>query len=220
LSHAIPSATSAQIALRTLSAVLMTMGAVTLVSGLGILKRRRRPRADKVSGARAAIGASLLAIGVIMAGLNSGHAPPASEVITPTRFSSSAGAALSIEAPVGWTLSPDRAAGRLVATGGGTTLFIETSLVPDNAKPDIIVDKLKDSAIAAGGSVDESFSEPIDGRLALGTAVTAGAQSSALWCVPRGGQLLTVIVCRTAVPAHAKEACRGALATLRWRTPD
>lgn len=220
MSHAIPSATSAQIGLRTVSAVLMVMGAVTLASGLGILKRRGRPHADKVSGARAAVGASLLAIGVIMAALNDAHAPPASEVITPTRFSSSAGAALSIDAPAGWTLSPDRAAGRLVATGGGTTLLLETSLVTDGAKPNFIVDQLKDRAIAAGGTVDESFTELIDGRSALGVAVTVGAQSSALWCVPRGGQLLTVVVCRTIVPAHAREACRSALATLKWRTPD
>jgi hypothetical protein len=217
----LPSDTTAQIVFRTAVAALFAIGALTLLTGLGLLKRRGRLRAEFSAG-RAQVGLLMLVAGTVFCLLRPVLVPapaPEGEVITKTRFSSESAPILFIEMPPGWTFTFDRAAGRLRATDIRSTLLIETSRVTDEIDPPGLMKLVSDTARAAGATVGDTFNEPIAGLNGLGLSIASANQTSTVWYVPRGGPLLTVVTCRTEIPGNAREACGGPLATLKWRTP-
>jgi len=221
VSQALPSDTTAQIAFRTAVAALLALGTLTLLSGLGVLKRRGRLRAEFSAG-RAQAGLLLLAAATVLYLLGPVLVPaPASEgeVITKTRFSSESAPTLSIEMPPGWTFTFHRDTGRLTATDTRTTLLIETSLVTDGIDPPRFMKLVSDAARDGGATVGETFNEPIAGLHGSGLSIASANQAATIWYVPRGGPLLTVLTCRTELPGNAREACGGPLATLKWRAP-
>jgi hypothetical protein len=160
----------------------------------------------------------MLVVGAICY-LAGGGPPTEGEVITRARFSSQSGPSLAIDMPPNWTLTHDRAAGRLTATDGASTLLIETSLVTDGIDPQAFIKVVSDRARAANGTVGDTFHESIDGLNAVVFSLAVATQTTNVWYVPRGGPLLTVITCRAALPANPSEACRGPLHSLRWRSP-
>jgi hypothetical protein len=214
----IPADTSFQILLRVISAMGLLGGGAMLVSGMGLLKSRRRSRPDKPSNARVAMGAIFMALGSVAFVLNRPPAPEP-EVISPTRFSSDTAPTLSLDAPAGWRFTHHREAGKVVATDGASEVVIETARLTDQVDPAGFVKLMADRAFAAGGTVEGPFTDTFDGLTALGIVTRFATQSSALWYVARGGPVITVMVCRVADVANARSTCRNVLATLHWRSP-
>ncbi|HET6146414.1 MAG TPA: hypothetical protein VFH68_02700 [Polyangia bacterium] len=198
---------------------MLVLGGAGLASGLGILKSRKRPTRDKPSGRRAAIGAVSLMAGIILIGLPAAYPHRDPEVITATRFSSTARPILSIDAPAGWQLTHDSKTGKLTATGGKVTLRIDTAVLSDGVDGDAFIKQVVDVARAGGATVEETFNARLDGLFAFGLSMRLADLSSTFWYVPRGGPLVTVMVCQAEGQPGAPEACKSALATLKWLPP-
>ena len=217
----IPAATTLDIALRTAQAALLGLGVVTVLSGLGLLpKRRRQRRPDAPSTPRAVMGFALLAGGLVVMGVRAmreGSAP--ADVISSTRFSSSVAPTLSLEAPANWLLSHDPANGRLVATGPQASLMIETSAMSEGVDPARFLGNLSKIVTSGGGTDEGAFEETLDGLTASGRSFKYETTSQAAWYVPRGGPLVTTISCRSDGQASGRDACRPVLSALKWRPP-
>lgn len=215
-SPTIPSATSLQILGRVIAAAGLALGGAMLLSGLGLLKGRRRGRPDKPSGTRAALGVTLMILGAVAAMLNA-SSPPEPDVISPTRFSSDVAPSLSLLAMPGWRFTHDRDAGKLAATDGKSNLMIETSRLTDKVDPHGFLKMMADRAVAAGGTVEGPFTDTFDGLAAPGIVMRGAPESSVIWYVARGGPLITVVVCNVATAPSARSTCRDLLASLHWR---
>jgi hypothetical protein len=150
--------------------------------------------------------------------LNASSAPEP-DVISPTRFSSDVAPSLSLFAMPGWRFTHDRDAGRLAATDGKSKLMIETSRLTDKVDPTGFLKMMADRAVAAGGAVEEPFTDTFDGLAAPGIVIGSAPQSSVIWYVARGGPIVTVVVCNVATAPGARSMCRDVLATLHWRSP-
>jgi hypothetical protein len=190
-----------------------------VLSGLGFLKHRRGPRRDRPSARLVAAGVIVMAASVIV-GLLSLPSDPEPDVNSPIRFSSSAGPALALDAPPGWALTADLPQARLSAVHGASSLRLDTSVLSDKVDAPGFFKVLSDRATAAGAIVDGSFTDTFDGLAAPGIATTNATAASVIWYVPRGGQLVTVLVCTVPDVTAARATCRGLLASLRWRPPN
>lgn len=141
------------------------------------------------------------------------------EVITPTRFSSADSPSLSLDAPPGWTLAYDRAEGKLLAAGPAIALTIQTARLAGGVDKDSFVRQFAALAQASKSQVERPFEESLDGINASGLTFSNEQTSAVAWYVPRGGKLVTAIVCKAPPKTEARVACRPVLSAIRWRTP-
>jgi hypothetical protein len=141
------------------------------------------------------------------------------EVVSPTRFSSGDAPSLSLEAPPGWMLSYDRAEGKLLAAGPAVSLTIQTARLEGGVDRDSFVRQFAALAQTTNSTVERPFEEELDGIAASGVTFSNEQTSAAAWYVPRGGDLVTAIVCKGAPRTEARVSCRPVLSAIRWRTP-
>jgi len=204
---------------RGLVALLTFVGLIVALSGLGLLKSRKRRSADPPSVLRVVAGGLLAIAGLTLKVMHGGRAGDEPEVISPTRFSSATSPTLTLDAPAGWLLSHDRAAGRLVATGPKASLMLETSRMSDGVHADDFMAQLATFTTSRGGIDEGAFSETLDGLPASARSFKFDTTAQAVWYVPRGGPLVTTISCRSEGGAAARDACRPLLSNLKWRPP-
>jgi hypothetical protein len=177
--------------------------------------------------AEEAAGRGTYAAGVVlMAGGLAAHLlrrdpEPEPEIINAAVFSSSLAPTVSVTAPPPWRFEHDAQKGQLTGLRPGAVFMIETSFINDSAGgAPAILDAVGKGLRSRGATpVGQPFTQPVAGLDASGQIMTVGIGSSALWVVPRGGTLFTVIVCTSESGPDARTACDPVLSTLKWRRP-
>src|SRR5262245_38617283 len=125
-----PELSAPQEILRVAIVFLVLVGALAVMSGLGVLKRRGKATTVKPSRRHLALGVALLLGAAIATGFRRDPVPEA-EVITAQRFLSRRLPALSIEAPPPWQFEHDVEMGRLTGQRPGGRMMIETTFITD-----------------------------------------------------------------------------------------
>jgi hypothetical protein len=142
------------------------------------------------------------------------------DAISPGRFSSARLPALSMTAPDGWTLEFDRAGRKLTATSDGARLLISTATLAEAVDVDAWIRQMADRQQALGFEVSAMFSDRLGELPATGFLATGRARSVCTWMIKRDTHVASSVICSTEGKRTARDACRGPLATLRWRAPQ
>jgi hypothetical protein len=70
---------------------------------------------------------------------------------------------------------------------------------------------------ALGFEVGDTFSDRVGDLPAAGFLATGPARSICTWMVKRDTRLATSLICTSETKVSAREACRPAIAAIRWR---
>jgi hypothetical protein len=225
---------------RLMPIVIAAVGALGAAVFLGVLLTVRRPMPPRARILRKRMGAVglfvVVAAGAAYALLGApaepemGAQPPPAiavetgadaegEVVSPRRFSSSRLPALELDAPDGWKLELDAKARRLSARSDNVSLLVSTALLTDAVDVAEMLRQMAETQGALGFDVGPTFSDRLGGLPAAGFVATGQARSVCTWMIKRDTHLASSVICTAEGKVTAREACRGALANLRWRTP-
>ena len=227
---------------RLLPIVLAVVAGLGLATFAGVLASARRPMpaSARLFRKRLGMGGLFVAVAagalyVVFAaplepemGAPAGPADPGSgrsdaasedEVDSARRLSSAKLPALSLDAPEGWTLAPDKAGRKLTAAGDSARLLVSTAILTEVVDVEALLAKLAETQRTLGFEVGDVFSDKIGDRPAAGFLATGPARSVCIWIVKRDTHLASSLICTTEGKQSARDACRAPLATLRWRTP-
>ena len=220
------------------------IGAAGVVTLFGVLWAARRPTPHRARVLRRRIGAVALFV-IVAAGAafallatpvetetSASPAPttapapaPAqgegeAELVSAGRFSSAGLPALSMTAPDGWRLAFDKAGRKLTATSDAARLLVSTAVLAEAVDVDTLIRHMADQQQALGLEVSATFSDRLGDLPATGFLSTGPARSVCTWMVKRDKHLASSLICTTEGKRTAREACRGPLASLRWRAPQ
>jgi hypothetical protein len=146
-------------------------------------------------------------------------AAPEEDVATSRRFSSARMPALTLDAPAGWTLALDEKTRRLSATGTDAHLSISTAILTEAVDVTAMLRQLGETQRTLGFEVGDPFTDRIGDLPAAGFLSTGPARSVCTWMIRRDTHLATSVICTADGKAPARDACRGVLAKILWRTP-
>jgi hypothetical protein len=139
------------------------------------------------------------------------------DVATERRFSSAKLPALALDAPAGWTLALDEKSRKLTATGGAGRLMISSALLTEAVDVEAMLRQLAQTQRALGFEVGDTFSDRVGDLPAAGFLATGPARSICTWMVKRDTRLATSLICTSETKVSARDACRPAIAAIRWR---
>ena len=149
-------------------------------------------------------------------------APPAAEeeqVVSARRFSSARLPALTLDAPEGWTLAFDEKGRKLTASSKTARLLISTAVLSEAVDVQSLLARMADTQRTLGFDVGATFTDRI-GDLPSGAFLSTGpTRSVCTWMVKRDTHLATSVICTADGKATARDACRGVVAKIRWRSP-
>jgi hypothetical protein len=141
------------------------------------------------------------------------------DVVAESRFSSGRLPALSMDAPAGWTLAFDEKSHKLTASGKTARLLINTAILSEAVDVQSLLTRMADTQRTLGFDVGATFTDRI-GDLPAGAFLSTGpARSVCTWMVKRDTHLATSVICTADGKATARDACRGVVANIHWRTP-
>lgn len=222
---------------------LAAIGAAGVATLFGVLWAARRPMPHRERVLRRRVGAVSLFV-VVAAGAafallatpvetETSASPPTTatvpaaaaaegeaELASAGRFSSAGLPALSMTAPDGWRLAFDKAGRKLTATSDTTRLLVSTAILAEVVDVDTLIRHMADQQEALGLEVSATFSDRLGDLPATGFLSTGPARSVCTWMVKRDTHVASSLICTTEGKRTAREACRGPLATLRWRAPQ
>jgi hypothetical protein len=218
---------------------LAVIGAAGVVTLFGVLWAARRPMPHRARVLRRRVGAVALFV-IVAAGAafallatpveteTSASPPPTApapgegeaELVSTGRFSSAELPALSMTAPDGWRLAFDKAGRKLTATSETARLLVSTAILREAVDVDTLIRHMADRQQALGLEVSATFSDRLGDLPATGFLSTGPARSVCTWMVKRDTHVASSLICTTEGKRTAREACRGPLATLRWRAPQ
>lgn len=141
------------------------------------------------------------------------------EVATDRRFSSGKLPALSLDAPEGWTLALDEKGRKLAAAGGKARLIVSSANLIEAVDVEAMLRQLAQTQRTLGFEVGDTFSDRIGDLSAAGFLAISPARSICTWMVKRDTRLATSLICTSEGKVSAREACRAAIASIRWRAP-
>jgi hypothetical protein len=226
---------------RLLPIVLAAIGAVGAAMFLGVLWSGRRPMQARTRLFRQRLGVVglffVVAAGAAYAllatpaepdpGARFAAAPPAAapesdagaEIVSARRFSSAKLPALSLDAPEGWRLELDEKGRKLNAASEAAHLLVSTAVLTEAVDVQAFLAQLADTQRTLGFDVGATFSDRIGDLPAAGFLATGPTRSVCTWMVKRDTHLATSLICTADGKKTAREACRGPLASVRWRPP-
>jgi hypothetical protein len=143
------------------------------------------------------------------------------------RFDSPKDPALTIDAPLGWTVQFDRpkhlvrvVKGDAASADPPAMLSIDTSLLKDEANTEHLAEGVR-SALASRGFVvsEQAFPDIVAGMTAHGVIGHTATGDLCSWVVKRGLHYVASVQCFARGGADCRQACKPPLDRLHWRTP-
>jgi hypothetical protein len=141
------------------------------------------------------------------------------EVRSANRFSSAKLPALSLDAPAGWRLELDAAGRKLSANSDSARLLVSTAILTEAVDVESLLQRMAETQRTLGFEVSATFTDRLGDLPAAGFVATGPARSVCVWMVRRDTHLASSVICTADGKLSARQACRGPLATIRWRAP-